>query len=224
MFSVGPDSVRISSTGAQHEYNGAQNSVDTGSISGRAGEDLYLECVSAGGNPAPKLSWIVADKPMRTKQTQENTKTEDGSWRAVSRLILPVSRDDHRAKVMCIAEHDALDQNLVAVQSLDIMFPPRAVASADKTGVLGEGETIVLSCTAESNPPAAITWRRPGGNVLTTKPSFTIQSVGKESAGRYECVAENVLGLSQPAPVDVEVQCKYLFALIHQGNFLLAIY
>ena len=240
--SVAPEFVRIvGSTGSEHSNDnyGDLDAADesTGVLTGRAGEDLHLECVSAGGNPAPKLSWMVGDQPMPSKQAQENSRTADGSWRVVSRLMLPVSRADHRAKVVCVAEHDALDQNLVASRSLDILFPPRAVARVDKTGVIAEGETVVLSCSAEANPPASIAWRRPGQTVLTTQPSFTIQSVGKEAAGRYECVAENMLGLSQPAPVDVEVECKYLylyymyinmcihlfsFALINQGEFSLS--
>ena len=196
-----------------HKDGDLDQTESTETISGRAGDELNLECLSVGGNPAPTLYWYIGDKIMPSKQTQENLKSDSGSWKSVSRLHLPVSREDNLAKVRCEASHDALDANLETSRTLDIMYPPRVTASTSATGVLAEGSTVVLSCSAESNPIASISWRRAGGPVLTTESSFTIQSVSRDSAGVYECVAENVLGLSKPSSVNIQVQCKYLFFL-----------
>ena len=180
-----------------------------GAITGTAGEELNLECVSEGGNPAPKLFWSINGRELPTLQAQENQRTEAGAWKAVSRLTLPVSRADHRAEVRCRAEHDALDADLTTARSLEIYYPPRVTASSTAGDqVLAEGQQVVFSCSADSNPPASLTWRRVGGSQLTTEASFTIQSVGRETAGRYECVGENFLGLSKPAAVEIQVQCK----------------
>ena len=216
-ISVAPESVEIRTRepgySSLHQDAEQDEKESPETISGRAGDELNLECVSVGGNPAPTLYWYIGDKIMPSKQTQENLKSDSGSWKSVSRLNLPVSRDDNLAKVRCEASHDALEANLETSRTLDIMYPPRATASTTATGVLAEGSTVVFSCSAESNPAASISWRRAGGPVLTTESSFTIQSVSRDSAGRYECIAENILGLSKPSSVDIQVQCKYLFFL-----------
>ena len=163
-----------------------------------------------------------APQELTAQQAQENIRTGEGTWRAVSKLTLPVSREDHKAEIRCEASHEALVENLVTISTLDIFYPPRAQAKPSKTGVLSEGDTVSLSCTTDSNPPASVTWRKisgssvgvagqpPAGTMLTSQPSFTIQSVSKESAGRYECVAENALGLSEPSTVNLKVKCKHL--------------
>ena len=182
----------------------------TDKITGRAGNQLHMECESSGGNPAPTLTWYLAGQPLTAQQAQENIRTGEGTWKAISRVSLPVSRQDHKAELRCEASHEALIENLVTYSQLDILYPPRAEASPSKEGVLSEGDSVSLSCVTDSNPPATITWRKQGGNMLTSQPSFTIQSVSKDSAGQYECVAENILGLSEPSTVMIKVKCKYL--------------
>ena len=183
-------------------------------IVGRAGDQLSLECVSTGGNPAPTLTWYLAGNIVTAQQSQQNEKTDEGTWIATSRLNLPVSREDHKEELRCEAAHEALTENLLTFSNLDIMYPPRAEAKPSKTGVLSEGESVSLSCTTDSNPPASVTWRKSGGSMLTSQASFTISEVSKESAGVYECVAENILGLSEPSTVSIKVKCKYTFLLI----------
>jgi len=70
---------------------------------------------------------------------------------------------------------------------------------------------VTLLCEVESNPPAVVSWRRVGGEqqaVVGNGPSLTLQPVRREQAGSYQCQAENELGLSQPATVQLDVQCK----------------
>ena len=189
-------------------------------ITGRAGNQLHLECVSTGGNPAPTLTWYLAGKPLTAQQAQENIRSGEGTWKAVSKVSLPVSRDDHKSEIRCEAQHEALIENLVTYSQLDILYPPRAEAKPSKAGVLSEGDSVSLTCETDSNPPASITWRKSGGSMLTSQPSFTIQAVSKESAGQYECVAENILGLSEPSTVKIRVKCKFLSFLL-LGKFLI---
>ena len=191
--------------GSSEEVTGEENI-----LKGKAGAELDMECVSEGGNPAPALSWFVGNKLIATKMSQENFKTSSGSWKAVSRLSLPISRADNKAEVRCEVTHAALETEMVATKTLDILYPPRVAASSTAEGrALAEGETVEFTCSADSNPPAKLSWRRSGGNLLTTESSFIIQAVGRSSAGGYECVAVNQLGRSKPAIVDIHVQCKY---------------
>ena len=43
---------------------------------------------------------------------------------------------------------------------------------------------------------------------LTTLATFTIASATRTTAGSYQCVAENELGLSKPETIVLDVQCK----------------
>jgi hypothetical protein len=149
------------------------------------------------------------------------------TWSSRSRLRLPVSRADHGGQVRCEADHDAMDAPLLARVGLNILYPPRVTASAtiftpsnsssssSNASVLVEGGSVTLHCEVESNPAATrVTWRRSGSAattaaILTSQPTFTMSPVSRETAGSYECVAENLLGLSEPAVLQLNVECKY---------------
>ena len=185
-------------------------------VTGAAGTDLELDCTVVGGNPAPKLTWYVAGTEVASTLAQEDRK-QGNTWTSRSRLRLPVSRADHAGQVRCEAEHDALNTPLIGLATLNILYPPRASAGSsggNKTSGtssgLSEGGSVTLTCEVDSNPPASrVSWRRSGAaTTLTSQQNFTISPVTRETAGSYECVAENMLGMSQPATVQLHVDCK----------------
>ena len=77
-------------------------------VSGSAGDDLGLECLARGGNPAPTLQWRLKGEEVMSREVQEDHRGQDGRWESVSRLVLPVSREDNRGQVECIVTHPAL--------------------------------------------------------------------------------------------------------------------
>ena len=95
-----------------------------------AGEDLELECIATGGNPPAKLRWFTGDQEIRTGHAQEDTRppANDGNgigakirtWTSISRLNLPISKEDNNARIKCSADHPALKQALEAKTSLVI--------------------------------------------------------------------------------------------------------
>jgi hypothetical protein len=178
-------------------------------VSARAGESVSLECVSEGANPAPRLSWRLRGTPLQPAHQQHNERSAAGLWRSVSRLSLPVSREDHGYEVTCEVEHPATPSINGSVR-LNIFYPPRVTAHTSVAGPLTEGSAaaVTLTCEVESNPPGVVSWRRVGGQVVGSGPSLTLQPVRRELAGGYQCQAENELGLSQPATVQLDVQCK----------------
>ena len=91
-----------------------------------AGEDLELECISTGANPPAKLKWYMM-KPDSTLEeipnghSQDNRRADNArTWSSISRLNLPISKDDNKGKIKCIAEHPALHEELAAETSLII--------------------------------------------------------------------------------------------------------
>ena len=91
-----------------------------------AGEDLELECISTGANPPAKLKWFMI-KPDSTLEEipnghrQDNRRADNArTWTSLSRLNLPISKDDNKGKIKCIAEHPALEEELTTETSLII--------------------------------------------------------------------------------------------------------
>ena len=62
---------------------------------------------------------------------------------------------------------------------------------------------------AESNPPAKVWWEKEGVNgIFSPDKEITISPVTRTTAGTYKCVAQNALGMSEPAFVEVDVKCE----------------
>jgi len=87
-----------------------------------AGEEVELECLVTGGNPPATIHWLIGDRRVQGGHTQENSRStaSTNAGVSVSRLALPVSREDNGATLRCIAEHPTLDPPLSDRASLVI--------------------------------------------------------------------------------------------------------
>ena len=69
---------------------------------------------------------------------------------------------------------------------------------------------------AESNPPAKVWWEKEGVNgIFSPDKEITISPVTRTTAGTYKCVAQNALGMSEPAFVEVDVKCELFINADH---------
>ena len=85
-----------------------------------------------------------------------------------------------------------------------------------------ERDSVTMRCMANSNPPPKVWWQKEGINGIVNPDSeMVISPVTRSSAGTYKCLAENALGLSEPAYVEVNVKCKSLFSLRFELNTLI---
>jgi hypothetical protein len=182
-------------------------------VSGSAGDDLALECVASGGNPAPSLQWRLRGEEVMAREVQQDRRGADGRWESVSRLVLPVSREDNRGEVECVVTHPALDSDITESVTLNIFFPPvvKVRSNLPTEGnrlLLAEGDSVTLTCEAESNPPASLRWHRVGRTpeFQGSASSLPLGPANRGTAGSYQCTAENELGLSQPQTIVVEVE------------------
>ena len=67
-----------------------------------------------------------------------------------------------------------------------------------------------LACTSEAVPAASVIWYRAGsGQIVGRRDRLELVSVTRDQAGEYVCRANNTVGTSQPATVDIAVQCEY---------------
>jgi len=151
IFLVAPEPLIVRQTGGSRL---------TDRLTAKAGEELNLECVSEGGNPVPKLSWLVNGARLETTLDQENTGLPGGFWKSISTLRLPVSRVDNGAIVACESQHSALENPITALINFEIFFSPRIEVMTSNTGPLVEESDVTLFCGAEANPTARNIWKR----------------------------------------------------------------
>ena len=68
-----------------------------------------------------------------------------------------------------------------------------------------------MRCVADSNPPSTILWRKEGLNgIFSPDDEINFSPVSRHTAGLYSCTAENALGMSKPAFVELDVKCESL--------------
>ncbi|KRX44107.1 Down syndrome cell adhesion molecule-like protein 1 -like protein [Trichinella murrelli] len=141
------------------------------------GQEAKLTC-SARANPPPtRYSW------RRTGGARDSTWTEQN-------ISLTVERDDSGSYV-CKAEN--ADGSGEATLDLDVQYGPELVV-ADEV-VVQQGETLVLKCVANANPPAkSVLWTTPAGDTHPT-PTLHLPNVRRQQAGNYTCTASNELRL-----------------------------
>ena len=79
---------------------------------------------------------------------------------------------------------------------------------------LSEGDSVMLRCRADSNPPASVAWRRAGvAGVWSTREEVLIQKVGREEAGIYTCTAHNAEGDGESNHFNLDIRCESPFAM-----------
>ena len=101
----------------------------------------------------------------------------------------------------------------VPVVEVEYKYPNGQVRSSINGGhkvPLKEGDSVIISCKPDSNPPASVAWRRAGERgVWSTEQEVLVENVGRENAGIYTCMAHNKLGVSGPKEIVLDIECKY---------------
>ena len=72
-----------------------------------------------------------------------------------------------------------------------------------------EKDPATLRCVSDSNPPAKILWKKEGlDGIFSPDPEINFSPVTRHTAGLYSCRAENALGMSKEAYIQLDVQRK----------------
>ena len=81
---------------------------------------------------------------------------------------------------------------------------------------VNESQTAIFKCSADSNPPAHVTWSKEnaslpvGRHVVQSSGALIVNNVRPEDEGFYSCRAGNLLG-SVNATTKLTVQCELCF-------------
>uniref|UniRef100_A0A8C1TS93 Ig-like domain-containing protein n=1 Tax=Cyprinus carpio TaxID=7962 RepID=A0A8C1TS93_CYPCA len=102
------------------------------------------------------------------------------------------------------------DVEVIVVASKPTIFgnPPKNVSvSISPSGEIVEGDSVTLSCSSDSNPPAEISWFKEGTFVGSGR-NYSISNISSGHSGEYKCKSRNKLGKKYSDAVTLNVLCE----------------
>ncbi|XP_056311371.1 B-cell receptor CD22-like [Danio aesculapii] len=166
---------------------------DTPVISNRSavimsGDSVTLSC-SSDSNPPAEINWFKEE-------------TSVGSGRIFN--ISKISSDDS-GEYKCRARNVHGEKYSDPV-TLDVQYPPRNISvSMNRSAVIVEGDSVTLSCSSDSNPPAEINWFK-GETSVGSGRIFNISKISSDDSKKYKCRARNEHGEKYSDPLTLDVQ------------------
>ncbi|XP_052400819.1 B-cell receptor CD22-like [Carassius gibelio] len=141
-------------------------------------KSVTLSCSSDSNPPALDFSWFKGGMIV-------------GSGRIYS--ISTIS-SDHSGEYKCRSSNKHGEKYSDAV-TLNVMYPPRNVSvSINPSGVIVEGDSVTLSCSSDSNPPALnFSWFK-GGTFVGSGRIYSISNISSDHSGEYKCKSRNKHG------------------------------
>ncbi|XP_067298484.1 B-cell receptor CD22-like [Pseudorasbora parva] len=153
------------------------------------GDSVRLTC---------KSSCTLTDRAtfIWSRNSQPLTERRDGN----NELLLQSVRREDAGRYSCAVHghtHTSPDVHL------NVMYPPRSVSvSVSPSGVIVEGDSVTLSCSSDSNPPALnFSWFKEN----ETSAVGSGQSFSALQSGRFYCQAHNQHGSQRSDAVTVTV-------------------
>ncbi|XP_042573209.1 B-cell receptor CD22-like isoform X1 [Cyprinus carpio] len=151
------------------------------------GDSVTLSC-SSDSNPPAEISWF-----------KEGTIVGSGSIYSISKIS-----SNHSGEYKCKSrnKHGEKDSDIVM---LNVMYAPRnAVVSISPSGEIVEGDSVTLSCSSDSNPPAEISWFKER-TFLGSGRNYSISNISSDDSGEYKCKSSNKHGEKDSDPVNLNV-------------------
>ncbi|XP_019641233.1 PREDICTED: hemicentin-2-like, partial [Branchiostoma belcheri] len=162
-------------------------------VPGKAGQQLELSCTSSGGHPPPQLTWYNGTEAFTEQHVNKNEREGEVELNLIIRRL---TKWDNGMNLTCRASQSfpEITSAQEAWTVLQVHYPPSVSVPIPSVRVL-EGDTADLTCLVDSNPPATISWTRPGRPTLvngnTRQRIFRIPRTSRQDAGDYQCTADN---------------------------------
>ncbi|KAF4118225.1 hypothetical protein G5714_000276 [Onychostoma macrolepis] len=120
-------------------------------------------------------------------------------------LQLQSERSDSGRYSCAVRGHQHLPSPAV---NITVISPKSVSVSISPSGEIVEGDSVTLSCSSDSNPPALIfSWFKENQtSAVGSGQSFIISSFNSSHSGRYYCEAQNQHGSQRSASVSVSVK------------------
>ncbi|XP_056009557.1 brother of CDO-like [Ostrea edulis] len=182
-----------------YQYKPTMRVTPAGPYQIREGDTTVIYCIVTDANPNTGItwSWTKTGNPAVLYTGQNYT--------------IPNIQRAQRGTYQCTATN-SIGVSLPATVLVDIQYKPTMRVTPAGPYQIREGDTTVIYCiVTDANPNTGITWNwTKTGNpaVLYTGQIYTIPNIQRAQRGTYQCTATNSIGVSLPATVLVDVQCK----------------
>ncbi|XP_067296812.1 pregnancy-specific beta-1-glycoprotein 5 isoform X2 [Pseudorasbora parva] len=127
-------------------------------------------------------------------------------WSGRNELLLESVSSDDTGNYSCAArDQEHLSSPAV---TLSVRYPPKSVSVSVSPSVIVEGDSVTLSCSSDSNPPAVnFSWfKEDQTSAVGSGQSFSISSFNSSFSGRFYCEAQNKYGSQRSASVSLSVK------------------
>ncbi|XP_016367287.1 myelin-associated glycoprotein-like [Sinocyclocheilus rhinocerous] len=105
-------------------------------------------------------------------------------------LLQSVRREDAGRYSCALHEHTYISPAV----HLNVMYPPKeSFVAVNPSGEIVEGDSVTLSCSSDSNPPAEISWFKRGKFVGSGR-IYSISKISSDHSGEYKCKSINKRG------------------------------
>uniref|UniRef100_A0A8C1MJU5 B-cell receptor CD22 n=1 Tax=Cyprinus carpio TaxID=7962 RepID=A0A8C1MJU5_CYPCA len=155
------------------------------------GDSVRLTCKSScARTDRATFIWYRNSQPLTERRDRNN-----------QLLLQSVRREDAGRYSCALQEHTYISP---AVQ-LSVTYPPKSVSvSISPSGEIVEGDSVTLSCSSDSNPPAEINWFKEGTFVGSGR-IYSISKISSDHSEEYKCKSRNKHGEKDSDTVTLNV-------------------
>uniref|UniRef100_A0A671MAI6 B-cell receptor CD22 n=1 Tax=Sinocyclocheilus anshuiensis TaxID=1608454 RepID=A0A671MAI6_9TELE len=144
------------------------------------GDSVRLTCKSSCAlTDRATFIWYRNSQPLTERRDRNN-----------QLLLQSVRREDAGRYSCALHGHTYISPAVY----LNVTYPPKSVSvSISPSGEIVEGDSVTLSCSSDSNPPAEISWFK-GGMFVGSGRIYSISKISSDHSGEYKCKSRNKLG------------------------------
>uniref|UniRef100_A0A9J8C2D2 B-cell receptor CD22 n=1 Tax=Cyprinus carpio carpio TaxID=630221 RepID=A0A9J8C2D2_CYPCA len=155
------------------------------------GDSVRLTCKSSCAlTDRATFIWYRNSQPLTERRDRNN-----------QLLLQSVRREDAGRYSCALQEHTYISP---AVQ-LNVTYPPKdSFVEVSPSVEIVEGDSVTLSCSSDSNPPAEISWFKEGTFVGSGR-IYSISNISSNHSGEYKCKSRNKHGQKDSDAVTLNV-------------------
>ncbi|KAK6638849.1 hypothetical protein RUM43_007118 [Polyplax serrata] len=185
-----------------------------------ADRSYELTCQSVGSRPPAKITWWMDNKLL------DNYSEEISPDGNITTSILTFSPrvEDHDRSLICRADNNLVkagaEEDSIKLNVFYIPIVELELGSNLDPNDIEEEDDVYFECKIQANPQAyKVTWKHNGlplqhslkSGIILGNRALALQSVTRQQAGAYSCVASNVEGDGDSNVVILNVMCEYAF-------------
>ncbi|XP_058648201.1 B-cell receptor CD22-like isoform X3 [Onychostoma macrolepis] len=155
------------------------------------GDSVRLTCKSSCAlTDGATFIWYRNSQPLTERRDRNN-----------QLLLQSVRREDAGRYSCALHGHTYISPAVY----LSVTYPPKSVSvSINGSAEIVEGDSVTLSCSSDSNPPAEISWFK-GGTTVGSGRIYSISNISSDRSGEYKCKSINEHGQKYSAAVTLNV-------------------